>query len=376
MALPFQSAGLTSAPATRLTAITTETLDRRVYDQMFNAATPALKTFMSRIELKDGYNVEYMIRTGDIDGAWRARDGQIAAYSTQTGAPATRAVMNKFYANWTLNLADVDVRENRGAVQLANYLTTQLDILADSMSAEMAKAIWTAHATNTMYSLVDAIGDGTDAASYAGITLADMTDDDGREVWSSFVMDCGPSTAGSNTGVSPSLANHQKMLRVMFDYNGKYPDAIYVTGPVWDKLAAEIAGTEYLAGERGQKNDIEWGVQVLRILGVPVFRDRYLPSAAFVTGGTSRATCKGHASYFVDWSFMHPYATPGRKFQLQEWTSLMSSGYERKWNNIAFDGGLITSRRRAHGKIVNIDPTIAATSYAAGTVYWGGVVCV
>ncbi len=374
MALPFRTAGLPSSPATRLTAINREVLDARVYDQMFSAATPALKTFMSRVELKDGYNVEYAIRTGDIDGAWRARDGQITAYSTQTGAPATRAVMNKYYINWTLNLADVDVRENRGAAQLVNYVTTQLDILADSMSAEMAAAIWTPQSGNQMYSLVDAIGDSTDAASYAGITLADMTGSGSREVWSSFVMDCGPGTS-TNTGVSPSLANHQKMLRVMFDYNGKYPDAVYVTGPVWDKLAAEIAGNDYIAGERGEKNDIEWGVQVLRILGVPVFRDRHLPSNAFVSSGTTRATCKGHASYFVDWSFIHPYATPGRKFQLQEWVSLAPSGYERKWNNIAFDGGVITNRRRAHGKIVNIDPTIAATSYTSGTVYWGGVAC-
>jgi hypothetical protein len=379
MALPFSTARATWA-ATRINAVNKENIQRRLVDQMWVEASPVLKTYLSKSESEDGELVQVPLGIGQVDVAARARCGEITAISTPslTGAVATQGWMNKYYLDWVVMLATEDIDENKGSVQLFNYVEKQIDKTARSAKNDMERLIWTAQTGSYPYSLVDAIGDSEDGSTYLNITIADMTASvniNGSATtvypWTSFVMDAGAETSTS-TGVSPSLANHEKLLTAMYLYNGKYPDVGYTTPAVWHKLANQVAANDFLAGGRDDpKYKVTWGTRTLEILGVPIIPDRNVPAAAFVNG-TNRATNLGHATYFVDWSAMHPFHSPGKLLSAGPLRDMEVTGKPYKYSRIEYAGSVYTDERRLHGKIVSIDPTIAATSYAESSVLWGG----
>jgi len=227
MALPFQTS--------KLQAIQEHWMDRKVTNNVFLAATPGLKKILSIAEPKPGEAVDYPILTGTIAGAWRARGGQLTSTGTLTGAPATRVTMAKAYKDWPIVLADEDIDENKGSIQIANYLTTQLNILSESARQEMEASIWAAQTSTAMFSLVDAIGDATlpCPATYGGVTLSDHTKA------ASFIMESAHTGSG-DVGVSPSLANVGRMVDIITMVAGEPPDAIFTQPLIGDILESQM----------------------------------------------------------------------------------------------------------------------------------------
>ena len=363
MALPKQTL--------RITALRQEIIQRRLTDQIFSLGTPALKTFMSRAKAVPGPDCGYWpILVSNPSGAWRTRSGPVAAIQTpsMTPAPATQATMAKYYRDWVIYLDEADIRQSAGEGAIFDYVRVQTDRMAEAVRSDVAKQIWTPHVDteNNWYSLVDAIGDSVTAASYAGIDVADLPE------WTSFVMDC-PHTSNTDVGVSPSLANFQKMARCMAMMNGKYPDAIYTTGAVWQRLVNELGTNAYIAADR-EENEITWGVRYLRLAegDIPVLIDRHVPGKAFDGTKSTRAAAGGHYAYFVDWDYVHVCYTPGTFMQLDKWREAIVLGYYRQFAPVRLEAGIITDRRRAHGMIACMDPTIPITSYTEGTVTWAG----
>ncbi len=361
MALPYQ--------ATKIQAITEDWINPRLQDQIFGKGTRAWRTLSSRVESNPATNVYYPIRTGDITGATRSRAGNLSGTTTLTGTPATQVTLAKSYEYWNLALHDDDINENQGPEQIANYVATQTQILADSARTDMEGWIWTAQTSTYPASLVDAIdgvGRTGTANTYAGISTDDLPE------WEAFTMESAHTT-GTDTGVSPSLENVMKMLHTMEDYNGVLPDAGFCQGPLWDHLANLIAQNTYLAGVR-QGYEVDWGTNVLRIGDVPIFRDRNVPGAAYDGTKATRALAKGYRLYFVTWDSFHLYATPGEFLQLGSWMRPADNNV-LYLNTLKFSGNLICDHRRANGVIYNIDLSIPKTSHTEGSVYWNGALC-
>jgi len=356
MALPF--------PDTKIDALTTHFIKPRLVDQIFGFGTVAWKRLSSQAEPTDGTRAEYPVRIGEISGTARARSGSWTGTTTLTGTPASRVYVDKAYKDWPLLLHQDDLKENRGSVQIANYLTAQTDILAESAREDFESKMWTAQTGNEIYSLVDAIdgvGQTGSANTYMGISTDDLAE------WEAFTMECAHTT-GTDTGVSPSLENVQKMIHAMFDENGKKPDAGFCEGALWDHYASLIAANDYIAGVRAGY-DVNWGTDTLHISQVPIYRDANIPGQTFASS-TTRALSYGYNLYLVDWETIHFPVTPGQFLQLYGW--MQPTTAPQRLNMLEFSGNIICDCRKRNGVIFNIDTAIAATSHALGDIYWNG----
>lgn len=230
-------------------ATTLRRLEKKVHDNIFNPATVTLKELISRMRIETGIQYERIIGYDKPTGASRARLGQLANTTTLTGLMETRSLIANAYYDWPLVLADEDILESGGDIALADYTSNRIRYVSEAAREDIETAIWTAQTGNAMYSLVDAIGDGT----YQGIATADFSN------WTSCIMESNTS-AYPDTGVSPSLENHQKMVRVIADTCGSPPDVIITSGAVFDHLRGKLTANDYVAAQRNEYS-IKWGVQ-------------------------------------------------------------------------------------------------------------------
>lgn len=306
-------------------------------------------------------------------GQWYTRAGEIGSSLSSTFSPeiATSASYTlKYWAGHVLIPSqDILLQGRLGLVDLHRaYIDNELE----SVKAALSTSIFTRN-TTTIGTGVESNGMETfDAAFWYGNTYGGINPGvSNQTTWEAHVMYGDTNGSSQIDAVAPSLANVEFMVDAIQGTCGKKPDLIVTTEEVFLALKAQISANDYLSAmmSKSGSDSVRWGVSTLWISDVPVVADRDCYGEAFTSGQATNVLADGHDMYFINFSHYKLAYDAGVSWKWHEdgWEHLKLP-YDAFLNMFYVWCTTGTDQRRAHGRIVNIDPTMDASDFTLGTI--------
>lgn len=315
---------------------------------------PVLTELFKRAKPGGGKKIIFDIEYNLQDGGSRALTGQMTATTPEI---ITQGEMDwRDYYIWC-QMEKAYVFENKHDPNaIASYFDTRVSNAVKSMKERLlAPAALTAQTSTNWDSLIDACGD---SATYANIAIADLP------AWRAMIGEAAYSN-GASTGVSPSLENVKKMLRLMQTYTRELPHVILATPDLYDKLSEQITANDQVSAKRAGDN-VAWGFAEFSIGGVPVITSpNFNRVATFAAGAATanRVNCAGDKLLFINWNYIDLMYLPEWfcKWDDEGWRSPLD--YTQYINQLHCASNIVCRSRRHQGAMFGIDVAQSVSSW-------------
>lgn len=322
-------------------------IEKAMQDIVFRD-TPILNYLKKYQRGAGGTECEFPVEYARLGGGSRAKNGQMTLTTPEISTKG-KLGWRYYYVPVQLEQADIDINESDPR-KIASYLNRYTrSALATMKEKHLGVDIFKAQTGQNVNSIVDAV---SDSATYANLAKADIPS------WQAVTAEATYSTT-PDAPVSPSLANHRRMIRAIHRISGKKP-TLGVTSPeVWDRLADQIEANDQVSALRQNNDVVKWGFDALFINGVPIVEDQNFADQQcddFDNTGGDRTNCAGHQTMFLNFEYLFPYYIPGRNMTWDKlgWASPID--YTQWVNKIHWWGNIICTNRRAQGRLYGIDP--------------------
>ena len=307
--------------------------------------TPIFEYLKRGMKPGGGTEMTFDVEYARLGGGARSATG---AMTLDTPEIATQGKLgwSHYYVPVKLEQLYIEMNES-DPTKIANYLNMYTASALETMREKhLAPDLFKPHTGDHMWSLADAVSDST---SYAGLATADIPS--WRAVTAEATYD-----ETKSVGVSPSLENIRRMIRRIKAISGKTPDLVAVDTDYWDVLAAQIDKNDQVSAQRQNSDVIKWGFDAIFVNGVPIVDDINLPVAGeFDETGATRADCKGHEAWFLNFDNLFLYYLPSRKFSWDKMGWVSTTDHTDYINKIYFTGNIGCTLRRTQGRLYGVD---------------------
>ena len=359
-------------------ALTTSLTSRRLIDSIFRA-TPLWARMNQNMKPISGTAWMPNVQLGKLTGGTYTRATALGGATGNVPASgfspeiATRAKYEVKYHYLPVMIPTQDVKQ-QGTQKLVDLLESYVKNAVNSVRMEASTEIFTRSEVTIGTGQASNGIETLDQLCWYGNTFGEIDPTDtNQETWEAHCM-YGKTSDSKIQKVSPSLNNISEMIRATHATCGEKPDLVVVTEAHWQALKAQITANDYLVAKAANVDSdiVKWGFSAIWVDDIPVVSDRDIYGEDFVADQSTCVAAKGHDAYFLNFGgddHLKLAYDRGVSFKWHE------NGWERlkfpydAYLNVHYWWATIgTDMRRAHGRMVNVDPTQAIADFGLGTV--------
>ncbi len=204
-----------------------------------------------------------------------------------------------------------------------------------------------------------------DTAGYGDVLINDtQIGATGVYWWTAHVTRCTGADAGPYTGVPCTVESVMDMIEEIASGTngcGEYPTVGLTSLAVYSKLRRELMNRGTYATITLGGDTVHAGFRAMVIADVPIIPDSHCqPSSTFTTadaGATKYRVTSGHSMYLLNLDYLYVMVQPQRDMTWEGWRDY-ESDYDRYLNKLFWWGNIVTTQRRAHGALYNIDTSV------------------